>query len=115
MGLYVSIMCREMDSDSNNIVPAVSAYVATPTMAQVPVMPIDVPISVSPKKKAKKFNGLNFKRWQHKMLAAPEPGPTRMASLNRNLGDARLILFILQFISFSFSKVSQPESSAQPD
>ena len=111
MGLHVAIMCREMDSNSNNIVLVVSAYVATPTMAQVPVMPINVPISVSPKKKPKKFNGLNFKRWQHKMLATPEPGSTRMVSLNRNPVDARLILFILQFISFSFSKVSQPESS----
>ena len=37
-------------------------------MAQVLVMPTDVPIFVSPREKPKKFNGLNFKRWQHKML-----------------------------------------------
>ena len=53
-----------MDSDSNNIVPAASAKVATATMAQVPVTPIVVPISVSHGQKVEKFNGLNFKRWQ---------------------------------------------------
>ena len=40
-------------------------------MAQVPVMPTAVPISVSPREHQKKFNGLNFKRWQHKMLFYP--------------------------------------------
>ena len=39
-------------------------------------------------------------------VATPKPGPTRMASPNRNLGDARLILFIFRVIKFSFSKVS---------
>ena len=57
-----------MDSDSNNVVSAASAQVATPTVAQVPVMPIAMPISVSPGEKLEKFNGLNFKRWQHKIL-----------------------------------------------
>ncbi|RVW48063.1 hypothetical protein CK203_073479 [Vitis vinifera] len=38
-----------------------------PTVAQVPAMPTAVPISVSPGEK-EKFSGLNFKRWQQKML-----------------------------------------------
>ena len=41
---------------------------ATPIVAQVPVMPTIVPISISPKEKQEKFNGLNFKRLQYKML-----------------------------------------------
>ena len=60
--------CREMDYDSNNTVPPASAQVATPTMAQVPLMPTIVPIFVSPREKPEKFNRLNFKRWQRKML-----------------------------------------------
>ena len=60
--------CREMDSDSNNNVLATFAQVATPTMAQVPMMPTAVPISVSPREKLEKLNGLNFNRWQQKML-----------------------------------------------
>ena len=57
-----------MDSDSNNVVPTASTQVATPTVAQVPVMPTVIPISVSPREKQEKFNRLNFKIWQHKML-----------------------------------------------
>ena len=38
------------------------------TVAQVLVMPIVVPISVSHGEKLEKFNGLNSKRWQQKML-----------------------------------------------
>ena len=57
-----------MDYDSNNIVPTISDQEATPTMAQVPMMPTVVPISVSPGEKPEKFNGLNFKRGQHKKL-----------------------------------------------
>ena len=53
-----------MDFDSIDVVPVASARVAAPTMAQVPVMPTVVPISVSPVEKPVKFNGLNFKRWQ---------------------------------------------------
>ena len=37
-------------------------------MAQVLVMPTIVPIFVLPGEKPEKFNGLNFKRWQHKIL-----------------------------------------------
>ena len=37
-------------------------------MAQALVMPTIGHISVSLGKKPEKFNGLNFKRWQHKML-----------------------------------------------
>ena len=47
-------------------------------------------------------------------VVTPEPGPTRMASLNRNPGMLGLFLFIFRVIKFSFSKVSQPESSARP-
>ena len=44
--------------------------------------------------------------FQKASVATPEPGQTRMASPNRNPVDTRLILFILQLITFSFSKVS---------
>ena len=37
-------------------------------MTQAPVIPTTVPISVSPGEKPEKFSGLNFKRWQQKML-----------------------------------------------
>ena len=60
--------CREMDSYSNNTIPATFAQMTTPTMTQVPMMPTVVPISVSPGEKLEKFNRLNFKRWQQKML-----------------------------------------------
>ena len=48
------------------------------------------------------------------LVAAPEPGATRLASPNLNPGDAHLILFIFCVIKFSFSKVSRPESPARP-
>ena len=57
-----------MDSGSNTIVPTASAHVETPTVAQAPVLPTTVPISVSPIEKPDKFSGLNFKRWQQKIL-----------------------------------------------
>ena len=57
-----------MDSSSDTIVPTASAHGATPTVAQALVLPTTMPISVSPGEKPKKFNGLNFKRWQQKML-----------------------------------------------
>ena len=60
--------CKEMDSDSNNNVLAASTQVGTPTASQVPMMPIVVPISISHGEKPEKFNGLNFKMWQHKIL-----------------------------------------------
>ena len=41
---------------------------ATPTVAQVPVMPTVIPIFVSHGEKSEKFNGLYFEWWQHKML-----------------------------------------------
>ena len=55
-----------MDFDSNNVVPATSTKVATPIVAQV--MPTVMPIFVSLGEKSEKFNGLNFRRWQHRML-----------------------------------------------
>ena len=61
-------ICREMDFDSHNVVPSIFSLVATPTVAQVPVRRTVVPISISPREKPEKFNRLNFKRWQHKML-----------------------------------------------
>ena len=45
-------------------------------------------------------------------VATPKPGPTRLASPNRNPRDARLFLFIFRVIKFSFSKMSRPESPA---
>ena len=50
-----------MDSNSNNIVPAACAKVATPIVAQAPMMPIVVPIYVLHGEKLEKFKGLNFK------------------------------------------------------
>ncbi|WKA09039.1 hypothetical protein VitviT2T_026717 [Vitis vinifera] len=57
-----------MTTESDNVVITELALVATPTVAQVPAMPTAVPISVSPGEKPEKFSGLNFKRWQQKML-----------------------------------------------
>ena len=57
-----------MDSSSDTIVPTTSAHGANPTVAQAPVLPTTVPISISPGEKPEKFSGLNFKRWQQKML-----------------------------------------------
>ena len=57
-----------MDFDSNNVIPIASAQVATPIVTQALIMPITVPISVSLGENPEKFNGHNFKRWQHKML-----------------------------------------------
>ena len=57
-----------MGSISNTIVPIVSIQVATPIVAQVPMMPTDVSIFVLLGEKLEKFNRLNFKRWQQKML-----------------------------------------------
>ena len=59
---------KEMDSDSNNAILVAFAQLATPTMAQVLVMPTVMPISISPGEEPKNFNGKNFKKWQHKML-----------------------------------------------
>ena len=39
-------ICRNMDFDSNNVVPVVFAYVANPTMAQVSVMPTAMSFSL---------------------------------------------------------------------
>ena len=41
---------------------------AIPIVGQAPMRPTDVHISTSLREKLEKFNGLNFKRWQHKML-----------------------------------------------
>ena len=57
-----------MGCDSNNVVPAASAQVKIPIVAQVIVMPTVMSIFVSLGEKSKKFNGLNFKMWQHKIL-----------------------------------------------
>ena len=45
----------------------------------------------------------------------PEPGPTRLATPNRNPRGRPFNSFILHFIKFSFSKMSRPESPAQPE
>ena len=57
-----------MDSGSGTVVPTASTHVTTLTVAQAPVLPTTVPITVSLREKPKKFNGLNFKRWQQKIL-----------------------------------------------
>ena len=46
-------------------------------------------------------------------IATPEPDPTRLASPNRNPGDARLFLFIFRVIKFSFQKCRDP--NLRPD
>ena len=40
----------------------------TPIVARVSTLPIVVPISISLEEKPEKFGGLNFKKWQQKML-----------------------------------------------
>ena len=71
-----------MTSQSNNVGVLESSQVATPivatpTMAQVatptivaqaPMVHTSGPVYVSPGEKPEKFNGLNFKRWQKKMI-----------------------------------------------
>ena len=46
-------------------------------------------------------------------VATPEPGSTRLASPNRNPGDARLILFIYILLRFLFQKCRNP--NPRPD
>ena len=48
-------------------------------------------------------------------VATPKPSPTRSVSSNRNPGTLGLFLFIFRVIKFSFSKMSRPESPAQPE
>ena len=59
---------KEMNFDSNNVILVAPAQVTTLIVAQVLVMPIVVPISISHEEKSEKFNRLNFKRSQQKML-----------------------------------------------
>ena len=53
------------------------------------------------------------------LVATPEPGSTRLASPNRNPGDARLILFIYILLRFLFQKCSDlnpwPDSNGRPN
>ena len=58
-----------MTSKSNNDgVPKSGQVVAPIVVAQAPMVHTFRPVSISPREKPKKFNGLNFKRWQQKML-----------------------------------------------
>ena len=57
-----------MDFGSGTVVPTASTHVTTLIVAQAPVLPTTVPITVSFREKPKKFSGLNFKRWQQKIL-----------------------------------------------
>ena len=50
----------------------------------------------------------------HFLVVAPFSGPTRLADPNQ-FRDASLILFIYFLFIYFFSKVSRPESPAQPD
>ncbi|KAL6327153.1 hypothetical protein AAG906_015192 [Vitis piasezkii] len=56
-----------MTTESDNVVVTELAPVATPHGPSAAML-IIVPISVSPGEKPEKFSGLNFKRWQQKML-----------------------------------------------
>ena len=56
-----------MTYESNNTsVPEFGKVVAPVVVAQAPMVHTSRPVSVSPRKKPEKFNGLNFKRWQKK-------------------------------------------------
>ena len=57
-----------MAYDPNNMIVLESFKEANLIMAQVPMMPTTLPVFVSSGKKLEKFNGLNFKQWQQKML-----------------------------------------------
>ena len=68
---------KQMTSQSNNLDVLESGQVATPivtqvatptVVAQAPLVHTFGPVSISPREKHKKFNGLNFKRWQQKMI-----------------------------------------------
>ena len=50
-----------------------------------------------------------------KLVATPEPDPTRLASSNRKPGDARLILLVIVLLNLRFQKLSRPESPARPE
>ena len=55
--------------ESGQVATLTVAQVATPTIvAQAPMVHTSGSISVSPGGKPEKFNGLNFKRWQQKMI-----------------------------------------------
>ena len=54
------------------------------------------------------------------LVATPKPGPTLLASPNRNPGDTRFISFIFFVIKFSFSKmfairIPSPTQMADPN
>ena len=57
-----------MESGSDTIVLTPSDHGATSIVAQAPVLPATLPISISHGEKPEKFSGLNFKKWQQKML-----------------------------------------------
>ena len=48
-------------------------------------------------------------------IATPEPGPTRLASLNRNPEDAHLFLFIYILLRFLFQKCRDPNLRHEPN
>ena len=49
-----------------------------------------------------------------RIVVTPEPGPTRMASPNRNPGTLGLILFIYILLCFLFQKCRDPNSRLYP-
>ena len=58
-----------MTSEFNNTdVPKSGQVVALTVVAQAPMVHTSWHVFVCPREKPKKFNGLNFKRWQQKML-----------------------------------------------
>ena len=57
-----------MASNSNNMIMPKSFQEENPIVVQVLMMSIALLVSVSPTEKPKKFNKLNFKWWQQKML-----------------------------------------------
>ena len=62
-----------MTSESNNISAPESGQVAASTVvAQAQMLHTSRPVSVSPREKPKKFNRLNFKRWQQKNVILPD-------------------------------------------
>ena len=48
-------------------------------------------------------------------VATPEPGPTRLANPNRNLGDARFYFFLFSvLLNFCFQKCRDPNPRLDP-
>ena len=60
-------------------------------------------------------NNHGFCGWTNKAVATPEPGPTRLANLNQNPGDARFYFFLFSvLLNFCFQKCGDPKPRLDP-